>query len=118
MTHIQITPTHTAYVGPGAVELFRLAALIAALRCEHNTGMQLTRGRSALAIAKLTTGLRTNDRTTHIARLEKMLDEQRAQVPVTDTRPVAALMAGIQQQVDAHPDDCEGCDLCGVRRDL
>lgn len=66
-------------VGPEAVEVFRLASLISALKLEK-VGLKLSRGMSALKVAKATTGMRTNDRDQHIARLRVMLDEQKGKV--------------------------------------
>ncbi len=84
---IMLADTHTTMAGPGAVEIFRLAALASALKFEIRCpGMKLTRGPSALAIAKLSTGLRTNDRAAQLARVERMLEEARAKVPVIDNR--------------------------------
>lgn len=70
--------------GPVAVEAFRLRALISALKLEM-VGLKMSRGMSALAVAKRTTGLRTNDRAQQIARLRIMMQETVARcLVVTD----------------------------------
>ena len=70
---ITTTPGGTAYDGPHAVEAFRLNTFIRGLELEGATGMRLTRGPSMLARAKAVTGLRTNDRAKHIAKLREMM---------------------------------------------
>lgn len=71
-------PSCTVATGPHAVELFHLLALKGALRLE---GLGLRRrGRSALSIAKQTTGLGTNDRAAHLSALERLIEQARAQV--------------------------------------
>lgn len=52
------------------IERFRFVVLISALKLEIK-GMRRSRG-SALAIAKKTTGLKTNDRAKQIEKLEEM----------------------------------------------
>lgn len=79
----------SALIGPDAVEIARLATLISGLRLEAATNgrMRLTRGPSMLARAKPVTGLRTNDRTKHIARLELMLEGQKRKVVYVERQP-------------------------------
>ncbi len=85
MDTIKVTSSCTVCDGRDAVEVFRLAALISALRLEIK-GIRMSRGASMLAIAKRTTGLRTNDRTTQAARLRVMLEEARSRVHYADER--------------------------------
>lgn len=65
-------------VGTEAIEAYRLRVLISGLKLEHRTGgkMRVSRNVNCLAIAKKTTGLKTNDRLKHIERLEAMLNAQ------------------------------------------
>lgn len=65
-----------AFDGRNAVEIYRLAALISALKLEGQ-GIKVTRGASAMKIAKSITGLKTNKREVLIERLREMLDRQR-----------------------------------------
>jgi hypothetical protein len=69
-----------SFVGCEAVNVFKLATLISALEFEHKTGMKMSRHISALAAAKRITGLKTNDRTKHIARVKILLENAQAQV--------------------------------------
>jgi hypothetical protein len=75
----------TMAAGRDAVEVFRLATLISALKLEKK-GIRMTRGYSALSVAKQTTGLRTNDRDTQIARIEVMLEQAKREVLYIDER--------------------------------
>lgn len=68
-----------SFIGRDAVEVFRLASLISAIRLESK-GIRLSRGLSALKIAKVTTGLRTNNRDKQIARLQIMLENAKRAV--------------------------------------
>jgi hypothetical protein len=80
---IDIKPTHTTFQGSG-VEILRLASLINGLRLELRCpGLKLSRRGSALNFAKRITGLRTNNRIAHIARLEIMLAEAKRHVIYT-----------------------------------
>ncbi len=75
----------TSFDGRGAVEVYRLATLISALKLEIACpGMKAVRG-GALKVAKQITGLRTNDRAKHIAAVEKMLAEAKAAVQYVTT---------------------------------
>jgi hypothetical protein len=65
-------------VGPVATKIFSLTALMGALKLEA-LGMR-RRGRSALSIAKQTTGLRSNDKHLQLAKLEEMRDALRLQL--------------------------------------
>ena len=56
------------------IERLRLRTIISALKLEQK-GMRRSRSPSALAIAKLTTGLTTNDRAKQIEKLEEMSKE-------------------------------------------
>lgn len=79
-----------SFIGPDAVEVYRLRTLIAGLKLEMK-GIRITsRGHrkkkprssrvSCLKIAKSLTGLKTNDRAKHIERLSIMFDNAVAQV--------------------------------------
>jgi hypothetical protein len=72
-----------SYNGPDAVNVFRLALVIRGLHAESN-GMRLTRGRSALSVAKQLTGLRTNDRAKQSEAVERLLEEAKAKVTVKE----------------------------------
>jgi len=74
-----------SFSGPKAVNIFRLAHLISALKLEGK-GIRMTRGFSALAVAKRETGLKTNKRELHIARLEIMLENAKREVLYVDER--------------------------------
>jgi hypothetical protein len=75
----------TNMVGPKAVDVFRLAALVSGLRLELKCpGMKMSRHLSALAAAKTITGLRTNDRAKHLARAEIMLEQAKTEVVYVD----------------------------------
>jgi hypothetical protein len=76
---IKITHAATTAEGPDAVEVFRLVALISALRLEQK-GIRLSRRVSALAVAKRTTGLPTHNRDRQIAALEGVLECHRQRV--------------------------------------
>jgi hypothetical protein len=82
---IEVTDSFTSCIGRDAVEIFRLTALCSALRLELR-GVRVTRRRTALAVAKGITGLRTNDRLAQIAHLELRLDELRKGVRFKDER--------------------------------
>ncbi len=86
---IVLTDGGTSCVGPDAVEVFRLAALVGALKLEIK-GMKMSRHMSALAVAKSITGLKTNDRAKHLARVEQMLQEAHAKVDHIDERTAKA----------------------------
>lgn len=61
-------------VGTVAVDAFRLRVIIQALEFKEKTGFEICRIPS-LQAAKRTTGLKTNDRQKHIAKLREMMDE-------------------------------------------
>lgn len=56
-SYISTGPSSTSFVGPDAVALFRVAALISALRLHQKTGMLITRGVSARAMFLHATGI-------------------------------------------------------------
>lgn len=62
-------------VGPEAQEAMRLRTILVGLKAESQ-GIQLTKGVSALRLAKEVTGLRTNNRETQAARVQLLLDHQ------------------------------------------
>lgn len=68
-----------SFSGRDAVEVFRLASMISALKLEAK-GIRMSRGVSVLKIAKQTTGLRTNDRMKQAERLQVMLDNAKSAV--------------------------------------
>jgi len=77
----------TAFVGRPAVDLYRLIALKSALNFEIRSKgqMRLSRRYSALGIAKTVTGLKTNDRTVHLAKVVELIAEAEGRVVhVTD----------------------------------
>lgn len=76
MNTVTVSPSATSFDGPEAVEIFRLAALVSSLKLEMK-GLRLSRHISALAVAKRTTGLKTNDRAKQLARVLEMLDVQK-----------------------------------------
>lgn len=76
---ITVAPYATILEGPGAINIMRLATLASGLRLEMK-GLRLSRGRSCLAIAKQTTGLRTNNRAAQLAAVELLLEVQRGTV--------------------------------------
>lgn len=80
---IEHFPGGTMFSGPKAVEIFRLHALASALSLETK-GIRLSKGRSALKAAKLATGLRSNDRLKHIARIAVMLEGLKREVVVNE----------------------------------
>lgn len=62
--------------GPKAVSMFQLLALKSALNLEIRCpGLTLSRRGSALSVAKRITGLKSNKREVHIARIEQMIAE-------------------------------------------
>lgn len=63
------TESGTVFTGENATRAFQCQVFISALKAEA-IGLRLTRGPSALARAKQMNGLRTNDRTKHIAWFE------------------------------------------------
>ena len=75
--------SHTTFIGPAATRMFSIAALIKALELEEK-GIKVIRGRSALSVAKLHTGLRTNKRATHIATLRVQVDRLKAECGFED----------------------------------
>jgi hypothetical protein len=66
-----------SFVGEDATEFFRLAVLISALQFNIKTGMSIARN-YRFATIKQATGLKTNDKEKHLARLREMIVEQRA----------------------------------------
>jgi len=76
----------TVFAGTEAVEVFRLTALVSALRLEQG-GLRLSRRVSALKIAKGVTGNRSNDRGKQILLLEILIDEAKRKVTY-DAGPV------------------------------
>jgi hypothetical protein len=80
---IEITDSHTSFVGRSAVEVFRLATIISALKFEIKTGMKMSRV-SALKAAKQITGTNGNKQA-QLPLLEKMLEEAKAAVEYSDT---------------------------------
>ena len=74
--------SHTSFVGRPAVEVFRLVALISALKFEIKTGMKMSRV-SALKVAKSITGAKGNKQA-QLVLLEKLLEESKAHVDVID----------------------------------
>lgn len=68
-----------SFDGLDAVDVFRIATLISSLKLEMK-GMRMSRGMSALAVAKRFTGLKTNKREVQIAALEERLRIQRTMV--------------------------------------
>lgn len=111
----------TSFEGPNAVEVFRLATLISSLKLEAK-GMKLSRGKSALSVAKATTGLKTRDYSKHIARLEIMIENAKAQcVEVVRERcryPTGCEMPAVEG--DIYCADCRSsvnenpfCSQCG-----
>lgn len=67
------------FSGRPAVDLFALTTLRRALELEiRSPGLRLSRRISALKAAKQRTGLKTNDRRTHLARVLVMIEEARA----------------------------------------
>lgn len=71
---IESTPSGTVITGEH-IELFRLLSIRGAVKLECS-GMRLSRGRSALSMAKAITGLKTNDRMKQIAALENMAEDR------------------------------------------
>lgn len=74
---IEHFPNGTVVATGPAVEVVQLLTLRSALRLEMR-GLRLSRGRSALRMAKAKTGLKTNDRNEQIKRLEAMIEGARA----------------------------------------
>lgn len=79
MDVIKHTQSHTSFNGKDAIEVFRIAALISALRLEQK-GITVRRGFSALKMAKQFTGLRTNLREKQIERLKFILEQAKSKV--------------------------------------
>jgi hypothetical protein len=73
------------FSGRGAVDFYRLHVLISSLKLEMK-GLRLSRGTSALAVAKRETGLRTNDRNKHIERLQEMIDEAKQAITIVNEK--------------------------------
>jgi hypothetical protein len=84
-----------SFHGPDAVNIFRLAHLISGLKLEMK-GLRMSRHISALAVAKQETGLKTNKRELHVARLEIILENAKRGVVYVDERTAL-----------------EGCKKCG-----
>lgn len=79
-----------SFVGPEAVEVFRLVILKNALKLEIKCpGIQMSRGMSALRAAKGVTGLKSNKREVHLAKVEQMIVEAQklVNVPEPTNRP-------------------------------
>jgi hypothetical protein len=85
MDTIAYNQSSTSFVGRDAVEVFRLAALASSLSLEMK-GLRLSRHVSALAVAKQTTGLKTNNRAKQLERVLEMLDELKGKVEIVDAR--------------------------------
>lgn len=68
-------------VGPKAVNAFRLRTIISGLKFEAKTGMKMSRV-STVKVAKEVTGLKTNNKTKLIERLEKMLEQTLSEVAI------------------------------------
>lgn len=69
----------TTFVGEGATNLYRLITLKHALMLEMK-GIRVSRHRSILAVAKVTTGLNTSNRQLQLEELEKLIEKQKAMV--------------------------------------
>ena len=69
-----------SFTGRGAVEVFRLACFIVAIKFEaKHPGLRLTRGPKALTTARRQLGLKGNAESI-IAQIEKMLEAQKEKV--------------------------------------
>jgi len=78
---VEVTETGTvAYVGPTAVDLFRMITLANGLRWEIK-GMRLTRGRTCYAVIKAEYGLKGN-KAKVLAQFLPLVEEAKAQMPV------------------------------------
>lgn len=71
-----------SFSGHEAVEVYRIATLISGLKLEK-VGMKVSRHVNCLKIAKQMTGMRTNDRDAHIARLTVMLADMKYYATIT-----------------------------------
>lgn len=92
-SYISTGPSSTSFVGSDAVELFRVATLIAALRLHQKTGILITRGVSARAMFLHATAItmktyRRKDHTRAIADLEAWKAAMLAALPVIEGRAV------------------------------
>jgi hypothetical protein len=65
-----------SFVGEDATEVYRLAVLRSALEFNIKTGMKISRV-YRFSTVKQTTGLKTNDKAAHSARLLEMIAEQK-----------------------------------------
>jgi hypothetical protein len=69
----------TGFIGPSAVNIFRMVTLANGLKGEIK-GLRLTRGRTCYAVIKSEYGLRGN-KAKVLAQFLPMVDKARAQVP-------------------------------------
>lgn len=81
MGTIELSNGSVSFVGTDAVAIFRLKTLVSALKA-RKIGLRLSRGVSALKLAKAETGLRTNDVDQQIAAVERKIAEALKSVPV------------------------------------
>jgi hypothetical protein len=89
---IDVREHGTTITGTG-IELYRLMALLSALKLEEK-GLKLSRGRSALQVAKKQYGLKGN-RASIIEQVQAMVDELNPKVPRTYDAASAA-RAGLE----------------------
>ena len=84
---IETTPTGAIIVeGEKAIAVLRLASLAAGLKLEIRCpGLKMSRRLTALQAAKLTTGLKTNDRAKQLEVIEHLLEELKKQVTYVET---------------------------------
>jgi hypothetical protein len=73
------------HTGEAATRRFQYLAIISALKLEA-LGICIRRGLSVLKVAKSHTGLRSNDRAVHIARLTQMARELEEHIEFVDAR--------------------------------
>lgn len=78
---ITVSDVGTTFSGPGAVSVFRLAAIASGLRLEMEApkGMKVSRV-SALSAAKKLTGLKTNNRDIQLDKIMGMLGQAKSRV--------------------------------------
>ena len=93
----------TLVEGRDSMEVIRLATHVAALNFNIKTGYAITRGWS-LKLVKQTTGLKTNDKLKHLARLEEMLAEAKNR-----TTYVAEWRCGCGRSNDVSGSTCSAC---------
>lgn len=81
---VQVTDHGVGFVGPKAVNLYRMQTILQGLKMEQR-GMRLTRGPKCSTIVRREYGLK-GKHPALIEQFEQLLAEAKAQVPIVDER--------------------------------